>query len=155
MIKLHTQDDTQAKKRSATTRKSRVQWKPAKLLDTVTGFDHENFVPRWVDKDPANLVRKQAEGWEFVSPLKGDKAVHERPGNLQDGTPMASSLTEYRDLVLMKIPKEMVEARNEYYSMRTQEQLDGLVTKPKSMARELGGDVEASFLDESDVDISG
>lgn len=128
-------------------KKKKVQWKPAKLLDTISGLNEDEFVYRWVDKDAANMVKKQSEGWMIVNQLDGEKIVHNRPGILDDGSNLVPSLTDYRELILMKIPKELAQARREYYDNLTNQRLEGLVSTAKDNAKNLGGLIHGSIKD--------
>lgn len=124
------------------TKKAKVKWQPATLLDSVKGLDKENFAYRWVNKqDAANLRKKQAEGWEVVSALEGDKVEHERPGRIDEGGRLTGSSFEYRDVVLMRMPKELAQARKEYYQEQTDLQLKSVVERTKSDAEAAGGEI--------------
>jgi hypothetical protein len=104
-------------------KKGKRSWKPAQKLSVNVTQDVTNkFRLRWRDKDPQNLQRAEAEGWEYIHSTKGAKAEHENPG---DSNPLTST-TEYRELVLMGLPKDLAEARDEYYAERTREQTEGL-----------------------------
>lgn len=104
-------------------KKGKPTWKPAKRLSVnVKQPVRDKFRLRWREKDAQNLQRAQAEGWEFIDPSKGVKAEHENPG---DSNPLTST-TEYRELVLMGLPKDLAEARDEYFAERTNEQTQGL-----------------------------
>ena len=104
-------------------KKGKRSWKPAqKLSVNVPQSVTNKFRLRWRDKDAQNLQRAEAEGWEYIHASKGAKAEHENPG---DFNPLTST-TEYRELVLMGLPKDLAEARDEYYAERTREQTEGL-----------------------------
>lgn len=104
-------------------KKGKRSWKPAQKLSVNVPQNVTNkFRLRWRDKDPQNLQRAEAEGWEYITPGKGAKAEHENPG---DSNPLTST-TEYRELVLMGLPKDLGEARDEYYAERTRSQTEGL-----------------------------
>lgn len=145
MPRLKNLDAMQAKKKSAATRKTKPKWAPASLLDSITGLDRKHWRYKWCDKDQANLSKKQAEGWEFCSQLKGDKVEHERPGTMIEGSEMTPSMTEYRDLVLMKMPEEMAKARDEYYAQRTKEHASNPSDKLRSDATAMGAEIEAKL----------
>jgi hypothetical protein len=98
----------------------------------VKGLETEDFTYRWVNTDRANLAKKQAEGWEVVNKNDGSNTEHERANELTDGAPLTDTLTEYRDLVLMKMPKELADARNDYYKQVHEDRISGLVSSTKS-----------------------
>jgi len=110
----------------------KIKWQPATLLDNIKGLDTEEFTYRWVNTDHANLAKKQAEGWDVVNSNKGGKEEHERANELKDGAPLTDTLTEYRDLVLMKMPKELADARSDYYKQVHDDRISGLVSNAKS-----------------------
>lgn len=102
-------------------KKGRATWRPATLLD-VQGKDPA-FVYRWLLNDPANIAKKKAEGWEVLSKTTtgSDKSKHVKPGVVGDGESL-TSVVQYRELILGRIPKEMAEARAEYFQAITKRQ---------------------------------
>lgn len=127
-------------------------WRPATLLDVQNKVSGLNY--RWCDKDPANLMKKQAEGWEFASKSKVTHIKVDATNSLQvadpingEGSNLSTSITEYRDCVLMTIDDETLEARNEYFAERTDAQC---ITpeKYKSFAKQVfaEGKVDSSTL---------
>lgn len=102
-------------------KKGSKSWRPAEAL-SVRGKD-PNYTYRWCDKDAANIDKKLAEGWTFA---KEDHAV---------GGETLTTTTEYRELVLMKLPKEDAEARHQYFQELTDKQTMGLKQKLKQDAQ--------------------
>ncbi len=98
----------------------RRSWKPAQLLtvkNKTPGYGYS-----WVEKDSDNVRRKLEEGWVHVTKTAGFSDVtHERPEGVEDGGPMCSDDTEYRELVLMAMPDDIVEARKEYQAEKVRE----------------------------------
>lgn len=126
--------------------KKKVQWQPATMLDNVKGLDLDKFAYRWVAKDQANIAKKEAEQWTMVSTLDGDVGLnHERPGNLNDGQKLTGSGVDYRDVVLMKLPREVADARAKYYREQTDKQLSGLKKDLQSKAQAAGGSVNGQI----------
>lgn len=121
--------------------KTKVSWKPASILDTVHGLDLQSYNYRWVSKEKSNLAKKQAEGWSFVSELDGDKITHERPQTIKTGSSLQGSGTEIRDVVLMKMPKEVALARADYYKQKADDNIRQLAKEPKKLAAANGGSV--------------
>lgn len=103
-------------------KKGTSSWRPFKTLDVKKKDTAKRL--RWVNTDPANLERKQAEGWVFAQDAE---TVHDRPKGVDHGKGIGT-LKQYRDLVLMEMPEDQAEARAEYYRERTRHQSDG-VTK--------------------------
>ena len=102
-------------------KKGKKTWAPAAMLGVVDrkpGFRH-----RWVNKDPMNLQRKQAEGWIMADSTTGSE--HEHPGQVEDGKPL-TSITEYRELVLMAVPEDIAKSRDDYFREKTEKQTAGL-----------------------------
>jgi hypothetical protein len=109
-------------------------WAPAAPLDIKSA--DPNFRLKWVHVDAANMMRKRAEGW--VNADHGD-ATHNRPHGVESGKGGPSSVVEYRDMVLMKIPEEMALARAEYYEAQAQKQLHGIKQRTKNDSRNQSG----------------
>ena len=90
-------------------------WKPAKMLDVldkVAGYRY-----RWCDKDPASLDKKQAEEWQFVKGRTAKlDASTDAAKDIEGADKSLTSITEYRELVLMRLDEETAEARDEYYN---------------------------------------
>lgn len=109
-------------------KKGKPSWRPGKKLrvkDKKPGFNY-----RWCDKDPANLQRRQEDGYVFASKLQGDTAKH-------DGEKSPTSVQEYREMVLMACPEEEFQTHREYFAQRTTEQTVGLKRLLEDDARKL------------------
>ena len=104
-------------------KKGKPSWRPAQALDVKVR--DKSMRPRWVNKDPANISKKLAEGWTFVD--KG-QAEHARPSNVETGKGLGG-MTEYRDVVLMHIPEETAQARAEYYREITDRSVERIQDK--------------------------
>ena len=109
-------------------KKGRATWAPAKLMEVVD--KDPSFVYRWLLNTPANLQKKRLEGWEVLSGVTKDQAKHIHPRLTDDGKPL-TSVKEYRELVLGRLPKEQAEARREYFADLTRRQTIGVVDKLK------------------------
>jgi hypothetical protein len=103
-------------------KKGKPSWAPATALQArkIPGFR-----TRWINKDPMNVQRKEAEGWEVVHADKGLQSEHEHPGDLSSGKPV-TSVTEYRELVLAALPEEVAQAREAYFTEQTDKQTASL-----------------------------
>lgn len=97
-------------------KKGRPSWKPASMLDTVE--KHDGHRTRWCSRDSLNLQRKQAEGWVFANSITGINREHEHPEKVGDGHSL-TSVTEYRDLVLMALPEDVAKERDKYFQSKT------------------------------------
>jgi hypothetical protein len=103
-------------------KKGKASWRPATALRAQ---DLDGFRTRWTNKDPINMQRKEAEGWEIVDANRGLRSEHEHPDDLESGKPL-TSVTEYRELVLMALPEEVAQAREEYFTAQTDAQTASL-----------------------------
>jgi len=109
-------------------------WKPAAPL-AIKSRD-PNYRIKWVHTDAANVLRKKAEGWAMAD--TGD-ARHARPGSVESGAGDGGSITEFRDMVLMKMPESMARERDAYYQNRANEQLMGVKDRDKKKIRAATG----------------
>ena len=112
--------------RKKVAKKGNRSWTPAAPLG-IKAKDPSNRL-RWVHAEPANMLKKRAEGWEQAD--VGD-AVHDRPNGVESGSGTPAGVLEYRDMVLMKMPEEMAREREAYYRNASQEQVSGLKTRAK------------------------
>lgn len=108
-------------------KKGKASWKPAQKLD-VRNKD-PNFRYRFRDKDPQNIQRALAEGWEFVNPITGIPGEHIDP---EDSQKDLTSTTEYRELTLMALPEDIAQARDEHFQELTRRQTVGLKDRLQS-----------------------
>lgn len=118
------------------------EWRPAPTLDGLEDMDHENWRYKWVSKVPNRVKRHQAEGWAFVNESDGDHVFHRRAqtGQLDAGRALTSEV-EYKEVVLMKMPKARAESRDRYFQTKTDRAV-GLINREVAQeARNLGGEV--------------
>lgn len=104
-------------------KKGNSTWKPAQKLEVRN--KKKGFRYRWCDKDPANIQKKLAEGWVVATKDSGTKADHVVPGVTGDGK-APTSVTEYRESVLMVLPEEVAQARDRFFQEQTDKQTTGL-----------------------------
>lgn len=96
-------------------------WRPAKRLNVPEDLKDPRFVYRFVNtRKEGNEVKKLDEGWEYDMELSEKlKARGLAPlRSLSDGTPIDSAY-RVRELIVMRMPKEMAAARNKYYQDKT------------------------------------
>lgn len=105
---------------------TRLEWRPQAQLPDPTPED--GYVFRWVRRsmgntsDAKNVAQKFAEGWEPVSAASQPRLAQllGRHGVNTDGQ------IEIGGLLLCKIPAEIAEARNRYYSQMASAQLQAV-----------------------------
>lgn len=118
-------------------KKGRRSWAPADILQ-IRDLD-DKYRYKWANSDPANIQRLIAEGWEVCSGVSGDKSRRADENSVHDGVRL-SSVDSYRELVKLRIPKELAEERNAYFREQAQQQVMGLKAKTKEdMANATGG----------------
>ena len=106
-------------------------WAPATKLATFGKEPGINY--RWCDKDPQNIERKLAEGWEFVNDTAHKSIETDTDSVSQDDL---SGAKQYRELVLMAMPTEMADARAEYFGDQNEKSM-------RSLKRQLDNEVKA------------
>lgn len=99
---------------------SRVQYVPPSALPEPA--EHPDFNFRWVAThvvgaaDPSNVSKRTREGWEPVKAEDHPELQHlAKSGNIEIG-----------GLMLCKMPRETVQAREEYYAAQAQGQMDSV-----------------------------
>jgi hypothetical protein len=118
-------------------KKGKPSWKPASLNEF---FDKEpGYRYRMVRKDPTNLAKKAAEGWETVSGIQSAQTAHDAPGRVHDGKPL-TSVQEGHDWVLQRLPEDLAQGRDEYHAEKANRQVRGLTAHLKKEMRDKGGD---------------
>ena len=101
-------------------------WVAASSLDAPPA--PEGYVHRWIrvntagQEDTRNVTKAQREGWEFVraEEIKNQLGDHEYPV-INKGE--HAGLIGHYDLVLARIPIEVVEQRREYFAQMTQDRM--------------------------------
>lgn len=102
---------------------TRKVWTPVQLLPDPEPRD--GFVFKWIragvrnDPDHSNYQKARREGWEPVQAEDHPELVHSISPDAKLG-----GIIEVGNLILCKMPEEMVLARRWYYSERNYAQLD-------------------------------
>jgi hypothetical protein len=121
-------------------------WEPAGLLEELEGLDRENFTYRWCLKDSTRQRKLKAEHWVLANELEGDSITHRHSViGKQDGNTAPDGSTNFRELVLMKLPKKWAEARQRYHREKSQKAMS-IVNQEVDQAS--GGRVKATFVSE-------
>lgn len=116
-------------------KKGSTSWKPASITDVIN--KEPGYRYRWSNKDPDNLAKKSAEGWETVSKLQSDSVIPEDSNRIDEGKNLTSTF-EKRDVILQRIREEDAQARDEYYNAENDRRITGLTAHIKKGANEQG-----------------
>lgn len=117
-------------------KKGKSTWKPASLNEFNN--KEEGYRYRMVRKDPENLAKKAAEGWEVVSGVNGNSTEHVEPERIGDAKKL-TSVQEGRDWILHRIPEEQAKERDAYFDNETKRRTAGLTAHIKNEMRNQGG----------------
>lgn len=124
-------------------KKGNPTWKPANVDDV---FDkEEGYRYRKLNKDPRNMAKKLAEGWEPLSDTAGAKTQMEGGyGRINDGKPL-TSVREGYDYVLARMPEEMAEQRDAHYNAETSRRMAALKRQTRDELRQSDAPVHGSI----------
>jgi hypothetical protein len=110
-------------------KKGKPSWKPAKKLQVSN--KNADYEYRWCQNDPFNIQKKKADGWVMASEINGIHAEHV-------GEKSPTSVTEYRESVLMALPREDYLEHRAYYEEQTLKQTRSLKEDAQSKMQKLG-----------------
>lgn len=122
-------------------KKGRSSWQPASVTDVVNKEDGYRY--RLLNKDPDNLAKKQAEGWDIVVGNK-DSAKLLDSGNLEHGAQMTSAF-ERRDVILARMPEEVALERDAYFDNKTARRTAGLTAHIKKEVAKEGAETHGGI----------
>jgi hypothetical protein len=123
-------------------KKGKPTWKPASVLDVVNKDPNKRY--RLLNKDPDNLAKKKAEGWEIETGLTSGNAELNPDGSQATGKNLTSAY-ERRDVILASMPEELAQARNDYFSNVTQTRTAGLTDHLKKELNKEGAGTHGSI----------
>jgi len=109
-------------------KKGNASWKPASVTDTFN--KQPGYRYRWVNKDPDNLAKKQAEGWEVINGLQADKVSATENDLISQGSSL-TSVFEKKDVILQRIPEEIAAERDSYFNNESDRRISGLTAHVK------------------------
>lgn len=128
-------DDAEEGKAPVRKHKVTTPWKPATLLDIPSQYKDPRFVYRYCAKNrEGNLEKKMAEGWEIDTELSRKMKRH--VATIQDGT-QQDTTTQIREMIVMRMPKEMAEARAAYFAQKAGDAQESANKRFKKEAQEL------------------
>lgn len=117
-------------------KKGKPVWKPASVVDVVDKQPGKRY--RLVNKDPDNMARKRAEGWEIESGVNTSSAKILPDGRIETGSQL-TSVYERKDVILMTMPEELAQSRDAYINEKTRKRTVGLTAHLKREIRDKGG----------------
>lgn len=126
---LRLKQNRPTKQNQAPVKKGRSSWAPASLNEFEGKEDGYRY--RMVNKDPKNLAKKKAEGWETVSKLNNANLEHQDAGRIQDGKPLDST-QQGHDWVLMRLDEDTAKERDAYWDNESKRRVAGLTAHIKN-----------------------
>lgn len=123
-------------------KKGNSSWRPASVTDVIGKEDGYRY--RWANKDPDNIARKAAEGWESINGLQADKTAPLDSNRIDEGKNL-SSVYEKRDVILQRIPEEVALERDAYFNAKTENSVKGLTAHVKKEAGNQGTNVHGEI----------
>lgn len=129
--------DTQEKPKTSPKKVSRgvstTPWKPSRVLDIPQHLKVKGFTYRWASKNQVGRIQKLiSEGWEIDTELS-KKLSTAIPKTIIDGSPLDGTV-QRRELIVMRIPDEMADARRAYYAQKAA----GAVTQNEAQLKVAG-----------------
>jgi len=118
-------------------KKGVTSWTPANVSEVSN--KEPGFRYRWARKDKDNVAKKQLENWEIVNAVNAPE-THAEPGygRLNDGKALTST-QERNDSILMRIPEEIAQLRDDYYNNEASRRVQGLTAHLKKEMGSHGG----------------
>lgn len=119
--------------------KATTPWKPARIMDIPSHLKDPAFTYRWCDKKKeGNIQKKESEGWIIDKELS-KKMTTLANKTIVDGTPLDGTM-QLRELIVMKMPKEMAAERAIYYARKSSKSMEDAKKKFETEARGIGGE---------------
>lgn len=125
-----------SKQNDTTMKKGKPTWKPASIVDVVDKDPSKRY--RLVNKDPDNMAKKRSEGWEIESGVNVSNAKIPSDGRAETGNQLTSTY-ERKDVILMSMPEELAQSRDEYMNEKTRKRTLGLTAHLKREIKDKGG----------------
>lgn len=150
---MNTEQTRPGKIKSQAVKKGKPTWKPASVTDVIEKEPGKRY--RLLNKDPDNLSRKKAEGWEIESGVTNPQAHMKHDGSMHTGSNLTSAY-ERRDVILASMPEELAQERDAYMNEKTRKRTAALTSHFRKEAKEAGnapvhGEITISSLREQNT----
>ena len=101
-------------------------WKPASLIDIPAKYKDSRFeYYAATTSRTGNIQKKISEGWEIDTKITPQmRAAGALPPTVHDGGQKDDTL-RFRELLVMRMPKERVQKRREYFERLARESVEG------------------------------
>ena len=112
-----------------TVKKGRPSWDESSTLlvynkdGSLYEEGEDGYVYRWEVNDPARLQIQQSRGWEIVSKVANDATARGQEGDSIDDGAQLTTVNEYRELVRMRLRKDLSDDRRQYMQEKAERQL--------------------------------
>lgn len=84
----------------------------------------DGFVYRWEENDPHKIMLQKSRGWEIVSDVATTGISRGADADSVEDGKQLTSVNEYRELVLMRLPEEQAADRRQYMQDKADRQMD-------------------------------
>lgn len=111
-------------------KKGKPSWKPSNLGDII-GKEH-GFRYRRVRKEDDNIAKKLEEKWDFVSKVDSPNTSHAFPTGRPNEGKQLDSVVGGRDWVLMRMPEEIAQERDNYINAKINRSVRALSAQTRS-----------------------
>ncbi len=106
-------------------KKATTPWKPASIIEIPASCKDSGFEYYCATTNrTGNIEKKIAEGWEidyWIAPKMREQGLTQ-PTTIQDGKSVDNT-TRFRELIVMRMPKELLQSRRKYHEKKSAEQL--------------------------------
>lgn len=131
------------KAEAAPVKKGKPTWKPANIDEVIN--KEPGYRYRKINKDPRNMAKKLAEGWEVVSDMAGQNTTMEQGyGRINDGKPLTTAREGY-DYLIARIPEETAQERDAYINNESSRRVAGLKRQTQEDLRNSDAPVHGSI----------
>lgn len=124
--------ETQAAPPTEKKKGTKPGWRPAGQLPNLKG--PPGFTAKWANPD--KLDKLLAEGWQVMKPEenRGSQIIR---ADVNDGSSLNGAL-RYREMVAVKLPNDLKEARDEYIRNENQEAVKGILRETDEQLKDKG-----------------